>query len=59
MANGLSVPALGLGLGEQSRNLKGYPDRSTLAQRALEVSRYKVWNQAKVLQIENNLYIKT
>jgi hypothetical protein len=39
------------------RNLEGHPERSTLAQCAFEFSRNKVWNQAKILQIESNLYI--
>ena len=45
------------GSGNIGRNLEAHPERSTLAQRAFEFNLYIVWNQAKILQIENNLYI--
>jgi hypothetical protein len=45
------------GSGNIGRNLEGHPERSTLAQRTFEFNRYKVWNEAKILRIENNLYI--
>ena len=45
------------GLGSIRWHLEGHPERSTSAQRAFEFSRYKAWNQAKILRIENNLYI--
>jgi hypothetical protein len=56
MANGLYVSPLVVRLGEHWRSLEGHLERSTLVQRAFAVSRYKVWNQAQILQIENTLY---
>jgi hypothetical protein len=57
MANGLYVSPLVVRLGKLRRSLQGHLDRSTSAQRAFEVSRYEVWNQAQILQIKNNFYV--